>query len=51
MRQMYPDHAERIVNDAGNRTIFDVLRKAHNDGYANVRVLLVVVIVLKSMRS
>ena len=39
MRQMYPDHAERIVNDAGNRTIFDVLRKAHNDGYANVRVV------------
>lgn len=39
MRQMYPDHAEKIVNDAGNRTIFDVLRKAHNDGYANVRVV------------
>lgn len=39
MRQMYPDHAERIVNDAGNRTIFDVLRKAHNDGYANVRIV------------
>lgn len=39
MRQMYPDHAERIVNDAGNKTIFDVLRKAHNDGYANVRVV------------
>ncbi len=39
MRQMYPDHAERIVNDNGNRTIFDVLRKAHNDGYANVRVV------------
>ena len=39
MRQMYPNHAERIVNDAGNRTIFDVLTKAHNDGYANVRVV------------
>ena len=39
MRQMYPDHAERIVNDTGNRTIFDVLTKAHNDGYANVRVV------------
>ena len=39
MRQLYPDHAERIVNDAGNRTIFDVMRKAHNDGYANVRVV------------
>ena len=39
MRQLYPDHAEKIVNDPGNRTIFDVLRKAHNDGYANVRVV------------
>lgn len=39
MRQLYPDHAERIVNDTGNRTIFDVMRKAHNDGYANVRVV------------
>lgn len=39
MRQLYPDHAERIVNDAANRTIFDVMRKAHNDGYANVRVV------------
>ena len=39
MRQLYPDHAEKIVNDPGNRTIFDVLRKAHNDGYANVRIV------------
>ena len=39
MRQMYPDHAEKIVNDKGNKTIFDVLRNAHNDGYANVRVV------------
>ena len=39
MRQMYPDHAEKIVNDSANKTIFDVLRKAHNDGYANVRVV------------
>lgn len=39
MRQMYPDHAEKIVNDSNNKTIFDVLRNAHNDGYANVRVV------------
>ena len=39
MRQLYPDHAEKIVNDAANRTIFDVMRKAHNDGYANVRIV------------
>ena len=36
---MYPDHAERIVNDTSNRTIFDVLRKAHEQGYANIRVV------------
>ena len=29
MRQMFPNHSERIVNDAQNRTIFDVLKKAH----------------------
>ena len=39
MRMMYPNHSEKIVNDAANRTIFDVLRKAHNDGYANVRIV------------
>jgi hypothetical protein len=36
---MYPKHSERIVNDAQNRTIFDVLKKAHMDGYANVRII------------
>jgi hypothetical protein len=39
MRKMFPAHSERIVNDAGNNTIFDVLKKAHNDGYANVRIV------------
>ena len=39
MRQMFPQHSERIVNDGANRTIFDVLKKAHNDGYANVRII------------
>ena len=39
MRQMYPKHSEKIVNDAQNRTIFDVLKKAHMDGYANVRII------------
>jgi hypothetical protein len=39
MRQMYPKHSERIVNDPGNRTIFDVLKKAHMDGYENVRII------------
>ena len=39
MRQMFPNHSERIVNDPQNRTIFDVLKKAHNDGYTNVRMV------------
>ena len=39
MRQMFPDHSEKIVNDPANRTIFDVLKKAHNDGYSNVRII------------
>ena len=39
MRQMYPKHSEKIVNDPGSRTIFDVLKKAHMDGYENVRII------------
>ena len=39
MRSMFPQHSERIVNDPNTRTIFDVLKKAHNDGYTNVRIV------------
>jgi hypothetical protein len=39
MRQMFPNHSEKIVNDPANRTIFDVLKKAHMDGYTNVRIV------------
>ena len=39
MRQMFPSHSEKIVNDPANRTIFDVLKKAHMDGYSNVRII------------
>lgn len=39
MRSMFPQHSERIINDANTRTIFDVLKKAHNDGYTNVRIV------------
>ena len=39
MRAMFPNHSEKIVNDPQNRTIFDVLKKAHNDGYTNVRMV------------
>lgn len=39
MRQMFPKHSEKIVNDPSNRTIFDVLKRAHMDGYTNVRIV------------
>ena len=39
MRQMFPQHSERIVNDPQNRTIFNVLKKAHMVGYAGVRII------------
>jgi hypothetical protein len=39
MRQMYPKHGERIVNDAASKTIFDVLKQAHADGYSSVNIV------------
>ena len=39
MRSLFPEHSAKIVNDPQNRTIFDVLKKAHNDGYTNVRIV------------
>jgi phosphopantetheine adenylyltransferase len=39
MRQMYPKHGERIMNDANSKTIFDVLKQAHADGYSGVNIV------------
>jgi len=39
MKAMFPNHSGKIVNDPNNRTIFDVLQKAHSDGYAGVRIV------------
>ena len=39
MRGMFPQHGGRIQNDVNTRTIFDVLKKAHNDGYRNIRIV------------
>ena len=39
MRGMFPQHGGRIQNDVNTRTIFDVLNKAHNDGYTNIRIV------------
>ena len=39
MKQMFPQHSEKIVNDPNNKTIFDILTRAHNDGYSGVRIV------------
>ena len=39
MQKFYPNHAGNIVNDANTKTIFDVLKMAHNNGYAGVRII------------
>ena len=39
MKQMFPQHSEKIINDPGNKTIFDILKRAHNDGYAGIRIV------------
>ena len=39
MQRMYPAHAKNIVNNPETKTIFDVLKQAHNDGYTNVRIV------------
>ena len=39
MQKMFPKHKSKIVYDESNGTIFDVLKKAHTDGYAGVRIV------------
>lgn len=39
MQKFYPQHAGNIVNDPNTRTIFDVLKMAHNNGYSGVRIV------------
>jgi hypothetical protein len=39
MQQMYPKHGDKIVNDANSKTIFDVLKQAHADGYSGVNIV------------
>ena len=39
MQKFYPSHAGNIVNDANTKTIFDVLKMAHNNGYSGVRII------------
>ncbi len=39
MKKMFPHHAGHISDDTSYRTIFDVLKSAHMNGYANVRII------------
>ncbi len=39
MQKMFPDHAKNIVHDEKMRTIFDVLKNANSEGYANVNIV------------
>jgi phosphopantetheine adenylyltransferase len=39
MKQMFPDHAENIVNDEDVKTIFDALKLASDEGYSNVKIV------------
>jgi len=39
LRQMYPKHGERIVNDDSFRTIFDVLQRASEEGYTMINIV------------
>ena len=39
MRQMYPKHGEKIINDGDMKTIFDVLKKSNEDGYSSINIM------------
>ena len=39
MKDMFPDHKDKILDDKDTRTIFDVLKKAHSDGYSSVKLV------------
>jgi hypothetical protein len=39
MKDMFPEHSDKIVDDGDTRTIFDVLKKAHADGYSSVKLV------------
>ena len=39
MKEMFPHHSTHINDDPEFRTLLDVLKYAHNEGYANVRII------------
>jgi len=39
MRQLYPKHGERIINDGEMKTIFNVLKSANEKGYSSINIM------------
>ena len=39
MKEMFPHHSSHISDDSEFRTILDVLKYAHNQGYSNARII------------
>lgn len=39
MRKMFPKYGEKIINDDDMKTIFDVLKRADEDGYSSVNIV------------
>ena len=39
MKRMFPDYAGSIMSDPNAKTIFDVLKQAHQDGYSSVKIV------------
>ena len=39
LQKMFPDHSANIVNDPNSRTIFDVLKQAHEDGHSSIQIV------------
>ena len=39
MKQMFPDHADNIVNDEGIKSIFDALKLANEEGYSDIQIV------------
>ena len=39
LQKMFPDHSANIINDPNSRTIFDVLKQAHEDGHSSVQIV------------
>ena len=39
LQKMFPDHSASIINDPNSKTIFDVLKQAHEDGHSSVQIV------------